>query len=71
MSQKVGLLENKVNSFIAEPVIGFAEVFDHASFPLPSETGPVQNIVGVALLSVMKGLGASLPNLWGKWYAID
>lgn len=68
-------MENKINSFSAEPVVGFAGMFYHASFSLPhltSETGHVQNIAGAALLStVMKGLGASLPNLGGKWYEID
>lgn len=67
----MGLLETKITSFLAEPIIVFAGVLDHASFSLPGETGHVQNIAGAALLSVMKGLGASLPNLWGKWYELD
>lgn len=69
----MGLLENKAKYFLAEPLFVFSGVLDHASFSLPgeTETGHMQNIAGAALLSIMKGLGASLPNLWGKWYEID
>lgn len=32
----MSLLKNKINSFLAEPVIGFAGMLDHASFFLPA-----------------------------------
>lgn len=70
MSLKSEFIE-KQKIFLAEPVIGFAGVLDHASFFLPAlwDWSCAEHSWSCSL--IIKGLRASLPDLWGKWYEID